>query len=97
MNADLMITIAFCLYVSLGSLALAILVAQSIRDDTAKAVEAKRRSEPAERIRQPRPARVAGTWRPRYRNEKQSHAARPRGHRREVEGTDAGPWLPRRP
>ena len=43
MDADLMITIAFCLYVSLGSLAVVMLVARSIRDDTTKAAEAKRR------------------------------------------------------
>ena len=36
MNADLMITIAFCLYVLVGSFALAVLVAKSIRDDNAK-------------------------------------------------------------
>jgi hypothetical protein len=36
MNADLMITIAFCLYVLLGSLAVGMLFAQSIRDDKVK-------------------------------------------------------------
>lgn len=59
MDADLMITIAFCLYVSLGSLAVVMLVAPSIRDDTTKAAEAKRRpagGEPAERITQRRSA-----------------------------------------
>jgi hypothetical protein len=59
MDADLMITIAFCLYVSLGSLAVVTLVAPSIRDDTTKAAEAKRRpagGEPAERITQRRSA-----------------------------------------
>lgn len=63
MNADLMITIAFCLYVLLGSLAVGMLFAQSIRDDKVKEAEAKRRSaggEPADRIRQPRSTRAAG-------------------------------------
>ena len=36
MNADLMITIAFCLYVLVGSLAAGVLLAKSIRDDNAK-------------------------------------------------------------
>jgi hypothetical protein len=71
MNADLMITIAFCLYVLVGSLAVAVLVAKTIRDDKAKEAEAKRRAvggEPAEGSRQSRstrlqaesPARVRG-------------------------------------
>jgi len=42
MNADLMITIALCLYVLMGSLAMAALAAKSIRDDQAKEVDAKR-------------------------------------------------------
>jgi len=42
MNADLMITIALCLYVLIGSLAMAALAAKSIRDDQAKEVDAKR-------------------------------------------------------
>jgi hypothetical protein len=49
MNADLMITIALCLYVALGSLAVAMFFAQSIRDDTAKEAEAKRRLAGGER------------------------------------------------
>jgi hypothetical protein len=44
MNADLMITIAFCLYVLVGSLAMGVLAAKSIRDDHAKEAEAKRRA-----------------------------------------------------
>jgi hypothetical protein len=36
MNADLMITIAFCLYVLVGSLAVALLVAKNTRDNNAK-------------------------------------------------------------
>ena len=51
MNADLMITIAFCLYVLIGSLAAWVLLAQSIRDDNAKEADAKRRApggEPAD-------------------------------------------------
>jgi hypothetical protein len=61
MNADLMITIAFCLYVLVGSLAAGVLVAKSIRDDNAKGADAKRRaagSEPADGGRQPRSARL---------------------------------------
>lgn len=42
MNADLMITIAFCLYVLVGSRAAWVLVAKSIHDDNAKEAEAKR-------------------------------------------------------
>jgi len=48
MNADLMITIAFCLIVLLGSLAAAELIMQSARDDKAKEAEAKRLSARAE-------------------------------------------------
>jgi hypothetical protein len=44
MNADLMITIAFCLYALVGSLAMGVLAARSIRDDQAKEAEAKRRA-----------------------------------------------------
>ena len=40
MNADLMITIAFCLYVLVGSLAMGVLVAKSIRNDNAKEADA---------------------------------------------------------
>jgi len=43
MNADLMITIAFCLYVLVGSLAMGLLAAKSIREDRAKEADAKRR------------------------------------------------------
>jgi hypothetical protein len=42
MNADLMITIAFCLIVLLGSLAAAELIMKSARDDKAKEAAAKR-------------------------------------------------------
>jgi hypothetical protein len=58
MNADLMITIAFCLIVLFGSLAAAVLIAQSVRDDKAKEAEAKRLAAEAE-IRQPTSARGA--------------------------------------
>ena len=54
MNADLMITIAFCLYVLVGSLAVGVLAAKSIRDDNAKEADAKRRAaggEPADESR----------------------------------------------
>lgn len=44
MNADLMITIAFCLYVLVGSLAMGLLAAKSIREDRAKEADAKRRA-----------------------------------------------------
>jgi hypothetical protein len=43
-NADLMITIAFCLYVLIGSLAMAALAAKSIHDDHAKEADATRRA-----------------------------------------------------
>jgi hypothetical protein len=62
MNADFMITIALCLYVLLGSLAVVLLFAQSIRDDRAKEAEAKQRftgGETADRIRQPQSTRAA--------------------------------------
>jgi hypothetical protein len=42
MNADLMITIAFCLWVLFGSLATGVLFALSRPNDEAKASEAKR-------------------------------------------------------
>jgi hypothetical protein len=58
MNADLMITIAFCLIVLLGSLAAAVLIARSGRDDKAKEAAAKRLPARAE-IRQPTSARGA--------------------------------------
>ena len=58
MNADLMITIAFCLIVLLGSLAAAVLIAQSARDDRVNEAEAKRLPAAAE-IRQPMSARGA--------------------------------------
>jgi hypothetical protein len=51
MNADLMITIAFCLNVLVGSLAVGVVVAKSILDDNAKEADAKRRpagNEPAD-------------------------------------------------
>jgi hypothetical protein len=59
MNPDLLITIAFCLYVLVGSLAVGVLVAKTIRDDNAKEDDAKRRAagEPAEERRQPRSTR----------------------------------------
>ena len=44
MNADLMITIAFCLYILVGSLAMGALAARSIREDRAKEAGAKRRA-----------------------------------------------------
>ena len=44
MNADLMITIALCLYVLIGSLTMGALAAKSIRDDRAKEADAKRRA-----------------------------------------------------
>jgi hypothetical protein len=44
MNADLMITIAFCLYVLVVALAAGVLLANSIRDDNAKEADAKRRA-----------------------------------------------------
>ena len=61
MNPDLMITIAFCLYVLVGSLAAGVLVAKSIRDDNATEADAKRRaagSELADGGRQPRSTRL---------------------------------------
>jgi hypothetical protein len=61
MNADLMITIAFCLYVLVGSLAAGVLVAKSIRDDNAKEADAKRRApvgEPADGSRRPLSTRL---------------------------------------
>jgi len=61
MNADLMITIAFCLYVLIGSLAVGVLAAKSIRDDNAKEADAKRRApvgEPADGRRRPRSRRL---------------------------------------
>jgi hypothetical protein len=61
MNADLMITIAFCLYVLVGSLAAWVLVAKSIHDDNAKEAEAKRSAasgEPADGSRRPRSTRL---------------------------------------
>jgi hypothetical protein len=110
MNADLMITIAFCLIVLFGSLAVGMLFAQSVRDDKAKEAEANRLAgggEPAGAIRQPRSRRAAddecgarGLRRAGdrgRRGEKQSRAARPREHRREVKGTDDRRWLPRPP
>jgi hypothetical protein len=45
MNADLMITIAFCLIVLFGSLAEGVLFALSARNDKAKEAEARRRQE----------------------------------------------------
>jgi hypothetical protein len=61
MNADLMITMAFCLYVLVGSLAVGVLAAKSIRDDNAKEAYAKRRAaggEPADGSRRPRSTRL---------------------------------------
>jgi hypothetical protein len=61
MNADLMITIAFCLYVLIGSLAVGVLAAKSIRDDNAKEADAKRRAagcEVADGSRRPRSKRL---------------------------------------
>jgi hypothetical protein len=61
MNADLMITIAFCLYVLVGSLAVGVLAAKSIRDDNAKEADAKRRApvgEPADGSRRPLSTRL---------------------------------------
>jgi hypothetical protein len=61
MNADLMITIAFCLYVLVGSLAVGVLVAKSIRDHNAKEADAKRRAtggEPADGSKRPRWTRL---------------------------------------
>ena len=43
MNADVMITIAFCLIVVLGSLAEGLLFAFSARNDKAKEAETRRR------------------------------------------------------
>ena len=43
-NADLMITVAFCLYILVGSLAMGALAARSIREDQAKETAAKRRA-----------------------------------------------------
>jgi hypothetical protein len=63
MNADLMITIAFCLYVLVGSLAVGVIAAKSIRDDHAKEADAKRRTaggEPADGSRRPRSTRLLG-------------------------------------
>ena len=79
MNADLMITIAFCLYVLVGSLAVGVLVAKSTRDDNAKEADAKRRaavSEPAGGSRQPRSARLHAGCRPEYPSKKRSRATR---------------------
>jgi hypothetical protein len=45
MNADVMITIAFCLIVLLGSLAEGLLFALSVRNDKAKEAETRRRQE----------------------------------------------------
>jgi hypothetical protein len=42
-NADVMITIAFCLIVLLGSLAEGLLFALSVRNDKAKEAETRRR------------------------------------------------------
>jgi uncharacterized membrane protein len=44
MNADLMITIALCLYVLIGSLAMGALAAKSIREDHATEADAERRA-----------------------------------------------------
>jgi hypothetical protein len=62
MNADLMITIAFCLYVLVGSFAVGVLVAKSTRDDKAKEADAQRRMQ-------------AGC-RPEYPSKKRSRATR---------------------
>jgi hypothetical protein len=62
MNADLMITIAFCLIVLFGSPAVGMLFAQSVREDKAKEAEANRLAaggEPADAIRQTRSRRAA--------------------------------------
>jgi hypothetical protein len=61
MNADLMITIAFCLYVLVGSLAVGVLVAKSTRDDNAKEAEAKRRMQAGCRPEYPRKKRSRAT------------------------------------
>jgi hypothetical protein len=61
MNADLMITIAFCVYALAGSLAVGALVAKSIRDDHAKEADAKRRAaggKPAVGTGRPRSTRL---------------------------------------
>jgi len=61
MNADLMITMAFCLHVLVGSLAVGVLAAKSIRDDNAKEADAKRRAagcEVADGSRRPRSKRL---------------------------------------
>ena len=61
MNADLMITIAFCLYVLVGSLAMGVLVAKSIRNDNAKEADQTRRApggEHADGSRWPRSTRL---------------------------------------
>jgi hypothetical protein len=61
MNADLMITIALCLYVLVGSLAVGMLATKSIREDRAKEADAKRRAAggaPADESRRPRSKRL---------------------------------------
>ena len=61
MNADLMITIAFCLYVLVVSLADGVLAAKGIRNDKVKEADAKRRAaggEPADGSRRPRSTRL---------------------------------------
>jgi hypothetical protein len=61
MNADLMITIAFCLYVLVGSLAVGVIAAKSIRDDHAKEADAKRRAaggKPVDGTSRPRSTRL---------------------------------------
>jgi len=98
MNADLMITIAFCVYVLLGSLAVGMLFARSVGEDKAKEAEANRLAagrEPGGAIRQPKVEESWGgvrrSWatagrksRRGRRGEKRSHAARSGEHWREV-------------
>jgi hypothetical protein len=104
-NADLMITIAFCLMVVFGSFAGGVLFALSVRDDRAKEAEAKRLAagdEPPAALKQPRSTRAADESDARAlragegdrgRGEKRSRAARSCEHRREVKGPDAqGCW-----
>src|SRR5215218_5907619 len=106
MNAELMITIAFCLIVLLGSLALGVLFAQSVRGDKAKEAEAKRLAAGGE-IRQPRSRRAADESdaraapgrgsRPGRRGEKPSRGACSGEDRREVKGPDDQGCWPRPP
>jgi hypothetical protein len=80
MNPDLMITIAFCLYVLVGSLAMGVLVAKSIRNDNSKEADQTRRApggEHADGSRWPRSTRLqAELPGPGYRSKKRSRATR---------------------